>query len=293
MPGGACYDVAMQTAVKRPVRRRLRLLLAATTVLIVVLAGSWQSYWVRHKILRLVTGVEAALYFIVPAPRSETAGSETVYLHRGQLQDGPANSAAALQQANGRVRGVELDVCFTADMVPYLSHGDDFAGARPQSLDFQALGSREAGSMLRSDGEPFLSLHDFVREHAGNFPCVLLDVKTDHSDAAAKAAALVECLAEDVGRYRVTCLSGRLLWEVKALRPDLPCGCETMGPIAAWLGGFDAFHARLSEVEDSTDAAARGLGLQRLYFVVGSADELRRVEELKPEAFIAGPEFCR
>lgn len=258
----------------KPRFRKTRVALVVLGALVVVFLLAWQNYWARHKILRVVTGVEDVSLWMLGEPAAP--GETTFYLHRAQSQ--PELPGAP----------VEIDVCFTSDFVPFLSHGDDHFGATPQSLEFQQLSAADVESTTRADGSKFVKLADYLPGPSR----IILDIKTDHADAAAKAEALAG-LMTDPDKFIITSLSGRFLFELRDRVPGLRVGCESFGPLASWLAGFDGYHARLSEVADANDEAARALGLRRLYFVAGTSEEMQRANELSPEGLIvkreAGP----
>lgn len=242
--------------------RKLKVGLTLAVVAAVVLAALWQNYWCRHKILRAVTKIESATYFLLP-DGEPSASSQTIFLHRGTTDASKPNSAAGLNSVPDGT-AIEIDVCFTNDLVPFLSHGDDFDGATPQGFDFEDLESSDIN--MRSDGEPFLSFEEFLAGHAYRFPQIVLDVKSSHANANEKATKLAALIEKDLNRYLVTSLSGVVLTQLQDHLPSLRVGCETYGPLASWLAGFDGYHSSLDSSSAAKNTAAVGLGLRRLYF---------------------------
>lgn len=265
-------------------RRKLRIALLGGVVLILLLVIGWQNYWVRHKMLRGVTQVESVAYGFLSDPDGDSTETR-LYLHRAQFGEAPPNSAIGLDALPTGIR-VEIDVCFTSDHVPYLSHGDDHEGAAPQSLDFQQLTSKQVKRMKRKDGNDFLPLAEFTKRYLPRFDGVIIDVKTDHSDAQAKAEALAPLLDGHAGVCTITSLSGRFLWELRREVPDAKVGCESFGPLANWLADFDGYHAEIGRVDDARNEAADALGLRRLYYVADDKGDRKRIEAWKPEACI-------
>ncbi|XXF77641.1 hypothetical protein P2318_32000 [Myxococcaceae bacterium GXIMD 01537] len=264
--------------------------LAALGVLALVLG--WQNYRLRHYLLRVVTFAETALAK-GPGPLGTgavpEAGTPPTYIHaaRGKPGVGP-NSAAAVAHTVEHFRRVEVDVGFSRDLVPYLSHGDDLAerSGKPLGL-IEDLDSRELDALVLLDGSRLVRLEDFLAREAPRFDALTLDLKALHWKAEEKAAVLTRLLA-GVPREKVLLLSlcGTLLFWLKASDPNLKVGSESFGVVANGLAGFDIYSTHYTAVHPFWDGVARRLGLLRFYWTAYDAQELSALMSLKPDALI-------
>jgi len=248
-------------------------------VVLAVLAGAlWQDTTMRHRMLRVLGYIEPLVYPVLSGSPPQV--TPNYYLHRAHA-GGASNSAPAIEAARGIADRIEIDVCFTSDLVLFLSHGDDFAGATPDGLDFETLTAADVSGVPRSDGTPFLRFEQFLAQYAGQFADVIVDVKTDHTRASAKAEQMAALTASH-DNLIFTSLSGVFLLRFKRLLPEARMGCELYGPVAAYLAGLDGYHADLNRVTRRRDGVAWRLGLRRLYYTADTPG----AQEYYPEGLI-------
>ena len=263
----------------------------AACALLALLALGWSNYYLRHKMLRLVTVIESAL---TPGGSSEgtasaEAGAVPLYLHAAKPDRGCLpNSMLSVEAAARRYRRIELDLVFSSDDVPFLGHGNELAAITTGSLeDPERRTAAELDEIGLKDGSKLARFARFAECHAGRFDHIILDVKTSHSGAEAKARALAGIIGPgEGGRYLVVSLSGVFLSWFKQARPEVPVGCESYLATANWLAGFDAISLPLARVNESHDRRARRLGLKRFYWTAWHEDHLRRLLSWKPEGVI-------
>lgn len=273
---------------QRPGAWRRRRRLAAGAVLVLAVLG-WQSYLVRHYVLRTLTLLERAV--VVPAGPGVTAAPAppAVFLHAARTRPGTApNSRAAVAEAAAGFRRVEVDVGFSRDLVPYLSHGDDLAARAGRPLGFiEELDARQLDALPLLDGSRLVRLEDFLAHEAHGFDEIALDVKARHGGARQKAAVLARLLAPfGVGRVLVVTTSSPLLFWLKGALPQLRGGSETFGVMSNWLAGFDVFSAPYTDVAPFWNGAAQRLGLRRFYWTAHTPAQLDTLLALAPDALI-------
>jgi glycerophosphoryl diester phosphodiesterase len=281
----------------RPLRTGRVLALAAAAVALALAVG-WQNFRVRHELCLVLTQAERLAMGRswhpppggVPAvPAVASLAGIPHLLHAGKPGPGHlANSGPALVEAARVARAVEVDIAITRDLVPYLSHDDDFGqltGTTPARLSARTSVEVEAARL--SDGSSPVRLVDFLRRWGAGFDLVVLDVKTFQANAAAKARAIVAALPAEVRpRLRIISLCGPVLSFVRVLAPGIPLGSETYGPLANRAAGFSILPARVSEISDAQDAVARRLGLYRLYWTAATRSEHAAIVARRPEAVI-------
>ena len=254
----------------------------------VVLLGAvgWATPRGRHALLLALTSVErrwSAGEGPPPGVGPERSGH---WIHAAWVgsQSAPDAPRGALE-AVASFRGVEADVMFSRDLVPYLSHSDvEFArlcakpGARLSELE-----SAEVDDLGGDEG-PALRLSQLVE--AATCEVLVLDLKTDHARAAEKASALLRALGPRREGVWLVSRSGPLLSEVRALAPELPCGCEGYLASGNYLAGFSVLSLDRSDLTPSRDARARALGLTRLYWTARTPAELDELRAWRPEALL-------
>jgi glycerophosphoryl diester phosphodiesterase len=268
--------------------------LATAAILLSLLAAlAWRLPRVRHEVCFELAKRERALDGspLTPAPGPPGAVAAIPHLlHAGKPGPGfLANSERSLRAAAERARAVEVDVGFTRDLVPYLSHENDFGlqrGSGPADR-LSAHTAAEVDAVILTDGSRPMRLAAFVRDLLPRFDRVALDLKTTQIDAEAKARTLVAILAElPAERLQIIGRPGPILIWLERLRPALPTGCESYGPIANRAAGLDLFSARATEVTRDADRRAREGGLHRLYWTATTADELARIQAWRPDSII-------
>lgn len=275
---------------RSPRRRAAAALLVAALGLALALA--WRSPGARHDLLFEVAKVERALdrspRSPEPGPKPDVAATPHL-LHAGKPGPGfLANSGRSLREAAERARAVEIDVGFTRDLVPYLSHDDDLGvllGTGPDRLS--AHWAAEVDALTFTDGTRPMRLEAFARELLPRFDRVAIDLKTSGAAAESKARAFLAALGEPPpGQVQLIGRPGPLLTWVRRLRPALPAGCESYGPLVNRAAGLDVFSARASELTRDADRRAREGGLHRLYWTASSADALAAIQAWRPDAII-------
>jgi glycerophosphoryl diester phosphodiesterase len=265
-----------------------------TTLLLVGLgaAVAWRVPRIRHEVCFELAKWERA---VDGSPRGPSGGpparveATPHLLHAGKPGPGYLpNSERSLREAARTARAVEIDVGFTRDLVPYLSHENDFGallGTGPDRLS--AHTSAEVDAMAFTDGSRPMPLAAFAAALLGRFDLVAIDLKTTQADAEAKARTLAAILAPfPAERLQVIGRPGPILIWLERLRPALATGCESYLPLANRAAGLDLFSARATEVTRDADRRAREGGLVRLYWTATSADELARIQAWRPDAII-------
>lgn len=288
--GRATVNQARKKRSMTPTARRWTLLAAAVLLLLGTVAA-WRSPRVRHEVWYELSKRQRALDgspTSPPGPPGPIAATPHL-LHAGKPAPGfLANSERSLRAAAARARGVEVDVGFSRDLVPYLSHEDDLGllrGGAPDRLSKHDAADLDA--MTFTDGSRPMRLEAFARELLPRFERVVFDLKTRQDRAEAKARALLAALGTPPPDHvQFIGNPGPVLLWLKALAPTIPGGCETYGPDASRLAGLDVFSARASEVTLEADRKAREAGLHRLYWTATSAGELARIQAWRPDAIL-------
>lgn len=234
----------------------------------VLFAGLWQNYLFRHKALRGMSKIESVLYPLLPESTIKGAGIE--FSHRSNTIDRMASGGPNL----------EIDICFSSDLVPFCSHGDDIVGTQIDKLDLQTMSAAEAMKAGRIDGKQLLKLEHLADYLPATTKRILFDIKSNHDRAEEKAdvlATLIESFPQDI---TVTCLSGPVIWHLMD-EVDIGCGVEAIGPFASWFSGTGRFHGNFLEISDPEDRIAGGLGLKCLYYT-----RFQEYSPLQPEWII-------
>lgn len=266
--------------------------LAAVAVAAAALAAAWQAPRVRHEAFfawtRWERGHDPSPRTPEPGPARDVAAVPH-YLHAAKPAPGHlANTERTLRAAAEVACAVEIDVGFSSDLVPFVSHDDDFGhhrGGPPDRLSAHTAAEVEA--VRFTDGSGSMRLADFVRELLPRFDRVVIDVKGSQVRAEEKARALLVALgAAPDAAIQVIGRPGPVLLRMKRLRPGLPIGCESYSPAANHLAGFDLFSARATEVTRDADRKAREAGLYRLYWTAGSAEQLAEIQAWRPDGII-------
>lgn len=178
--------------------------------------------WLDQAFLRTVD----ALYAL-PRHRATPAqlAACRIVSHRGERDDRTVleNTWAAFDPLRGTgVFGLELDVRWTADLVPVVFHDTDFARL------FEAGGTlRETDlSALRVRFPQVPTLHDFVRRYCDEFHLMVELKHEPYPDPALQDRRLAEALAPALatGRCHVLTLQPRMF----AALPSLPAA-RTLG----------------------------------------------------------------
>lgn len=272
----------------------LRLAAAAGVAAVALGMAGWSNYWVRHKLLRLVSVAERVLTAAARSPAPGSAAGEDggvpVYIHGARTRPGVAyNSKAAVEAAAGGFRLVEVDLAFSRDLVPYLSHGGDLARRSGRALrGLDAYDSAELDGLLLADGSGLLRFEDFQRRYRERFDGIILDVKTSHARAHEKAQILGALIGpEGERRYRVISLSGVFLRWFQNERPGIPVACESYLAISNRLAGFPGVSWTAADITAGRDRLARGLKLHRLYWTAYTEKDARWILAWRPDATIS------
>lgn len=139
---------------------------------IVVLVAAVPSDY-RHPALRLLTEIERAVSSMSSdsPPGELAAATPEVFVHRGRFEpDQLANSAAAIEAGAGRFANIEIDVAFSRDLIPYVSHGDDLAELTGQALGIvDDYDSESLDRLELRDGSRLMRLETFVGQFGGRY----------------------------------------------------------------------------------------------------------------------------
>lgn len=274
-----------------PLRWPRRVLLALLA-LAAALAIGWRLPRVRHELCFELSKRERALDASprTPEPGPASAVAATPHLlHAGKPGPGfLANTERSLRGAAAMARAIEIDVTLTRDLIPYVSHDDDLGLQLGTGRDrVSRHTAAEIDAMTLTDGSRLIRLERFAAELLPRFERVAVDLKTSQDDAERKAARILAALGDTPpGLVQIIGRPGPVLTWMKRLRPALPVGCESYGPIANRAAGFDLFSARASEVTRGADRRARERGLYRLYWTASTADELARIQAWRPDGII-------
>ena len=263
----------------RPARlaRRLAWLLGLGAL---ALGLGWQHPLTRHRLLLVWTSVERRLSSTPGAPAASGDAPVGHWAHAGWASlDTVANSGASARAACARFRGVEVDVTFSSDLVPYLSHDFPWVGDGAEGRL-----SLTSAAEIEARADPALRLAALIPDAACEV--LVLDVKTDHRRVGRKAAALVAALGERRSGVWVLSLSGPFLTALHALAPELRLGCEGYLPIGNSLAGFDVSSLALDQLTPTRDAWARRYGLSRLYWSARNEAEVEELRAWQPEAIL-------
>jgi glycerophosphoryl diester phosphodiesterase len=246
----------------------------------------WLHPLTRHRLLLTLTALERrwSADAGVPAAPAETRAAHWVHA-AWATDDLRPNSGPSARAACRTFRGVEVDVAFSTDLVPYVSHDHDFARLSGKPQDRLSLHSAAEIDAIRGpEGEPALRLAALVSEAACEV--LILDVKTDHRRADAKAAALLEALGSRRQGVWALSMSGPFLQALGGRAPELRLGCEGYLPLGNSLAGFHVSSLDRAQVTSSRDAAARARGLLRLYWTARDPAQLKELQAWSPDALL-------
>lgn len=260
-------------------------------VAVLVPACAWHNYLLRHKMLRLVSVAERSLSDNGAASGlgDQADRSIPLYVHAAKTSARAIPcSVAAVEACASSFRRVEVDVAFSSDLVPYLSHGDNLSRISNSKQAFtERLSSKALDKLALSDGSRLMRLAAFCKLHARRFEHVILDVKTSHSQARQKAETVSRILGDEDGeRYAVVSLSGPFLTWLRRKRPQMPVGCESYLAVSNWLAGFQVASWTFTEVTEDIDERARKLGLKRLYWTAWTDADLALIAGWHPEYIV-------
>jgi hypothetical protein len=279
----------------KPLRRRLFLkaTMAAALLTISAVVLSWLHYGARHKLLRALTVAES----FFEGEMSESGGSGPVpepgaipfYIHAGRAgREFAPCSEASMAACAREYRRVEVDVSFSSDLVPYLSHGDNLSAVTGEPMEHIGRYSAEQlDRLVLTDGSRLLRFEKFASGCARDFEHTILDIKTSHQMAQEKAAVLSGLLGSRVsGRYMVISTSGPFLSWFRRLQPGIPVGCESYLALSSWLAGFQLASRSVERVGESGDIRARRFGLKRVYWTAWTEKGLERMLSWHPEFIV-------
>lgn len=271
----------------RPPRRWQRRLVGVALLGLALAAGLWSYLPARHALLLALTSLERRWSAAEgPAPGVGPAQSEH-WIHAAWVDSASAHDAPrGALRAVAEFRGVEVDLMFSRDFVPFACHSDrEFAllTGRP-GASLAALESHEIDRLLGPEGLPALRLSRLVEAAAGEV--LVLDLKTDHQHRAERARGLVQALGKRRAGVWVVGRSAPLLGEVRALAPDLVLGCEGYLAWGNYLAGFQVLSLDRVDLTPARDARARSLGLKRLYWTARDPAELSALRAWRPDALL-------
>tara|TARA_R110002072_G_scaffold10621_9_gene49478 strand:- start:2039 stop:2638 length:600 start_codon:yes stop_codon:yes gene_type:complete len=178
-----------------------------------------------------------------------------------------------------------VDVAFSKDLVPYVSHDTDFARLSGAATDRLSLhNAAEVDATRGPEGEPALRLAALAK--VAECEVLVLDVKTDHRRVGAKARALLDALgARRAGVWAIS-MSGPFLQALGAEAPELRLGCEGYLPLGNSLAGFHVSSLGLAQVTSARDDLARSRGLLRLYWTARNPAQLEELRAWSPDALL-------
>jgi glycerophosphoryl diester phosphodiesterase len=152
--------------------------------------------------------------------------------HRGlhDLARGrPENSLAAFEAAAAAHYAIECDLHLAADRVPVVFHDDDLSRLTGRAGCTRDLTSAALGD-LRIAGTPewIPTLDELLALVEGRVPLVL-ELKPMRGRDAGFVTAVVERLGRYAGAAALMSFDARLIAEVRAAEPRLPCGLVAEG----------------------------------------------------------------
>lgn len=265
-------------------RKWPRRVAALAVALGLALALGWQHPLTRHRLLLTLTSLERRWSVGEGAPRGGSVPAHWVHAAWAS-GDQPPNSAPSARAACRTYRGVELDVAFSTDLVPYLSHDHDFPRLSGKADDrLSRHSSAEIDSIRGPEGEPALRLASLVPEAKSEV--LVLDVKTDHRRAGEKAEALLAALGQRRRGVWVISMSGPFLQALGARAPELRLGCEGYLPWGNSLAGFHVSSLGRQQLTSARDESARARGLLRLYWTARDPAQLEELRSWAPDALL-------
>lgn len=248
------------------------------------LALAWQVPLGRHRVLQVLTLLERRWSTGEAAPPGAVATTQH-WIHAGWVGEGAPNSGPSVRAACASFRGVEVDVAFSQDLVPYLSHDGDYARISGVAGDHLTRHSAaEIDAQEGPEGEPAMRLAALPEVAACEV--LVLDVKTDHRRAGEKAEALLAALGQRRRGVWVISMSGPFLQALGARAPELRLGCEGYLPWGNSLAGFHVSSLGRQQVTSARDEAARARGLLRLYWTAQDPAQLEELRSWAPDALL-------
>ena len=249
-----------------------------------VLGLAWQHALTRHRLLLALTSLERRWTSAGPSPTQPRQASAH-WAHAAWTGAQPPNSGPSARAACASFRGVEVDVAFSKDLVPYVSHDNDFARLSGAAKDRLSLHSAAEVDAIRGpEGEPALRLAALVK--LAECEVLVLDVKTDHRRVGAKARALLEALGPRRAGAWVVSMSGPFLQALGAEAPELRLGCEGYLPLGNSLAGFHVSSLERDQITSTRDDSARSRGLLRLYWTAKDLTQLEELRAWSPDALL-------
>ncbi|MBN1656735.1 MAG: hypothetical protein JXA30_23380 [Deltaproteobacteria bacterium] len=222
-------------------------------------------------------------------PEGPYDDAKVYYIHRAQTSSLELrNSKIALDSSVALFHAVEIDISFSQDLIPYVSHGDDLDDLTGHAIeDINKLTSKKIDALETRDGGRLLSFERFCHDYLPRFRALLLDVKTNHDELNKKASIFSTLIPRNMShKITVLSLSGSFLTTLKHIRPDLSLACESFSPTANWLAGFTAVSQNIYVINTHRDIIARWLGLSRIYWTAHNEAEARRIRSFGPDGII-------
>lgn len=223
------------------------------TIFLVSMALIVGTYFYNQAlVLYPVRYLESLGGFVVP---SEKECNSISYAHGGFSNEGEfsSNSAAGIQAAISRgIRNIEIDLAVTKE-----------------------------GIWLQSNSNQKMSLKDFISAYASRFDFIIYDFKkfTGEPDR------LLENYKFDPKKHFFI---GRTCHKIKILqeRTGVPSGCEQYGPLASWLGGFQVWSARYTEISRIHLFVQSKIQLKKIFWTYPNHEELKKACSLMPDIAI-------
>jgi len=264
--------------------RRLRQLGGLALAVALALGLGWLHPLTKHRLLLALTALERRWSSGGPTPTQPRQDSAH-WVHAAWTGGQPPNSGPSARAACASFRGVEVDVTFSKDLVPYVSHDHDFSRLSGKPDDRLSLrNAAEIDAIRGPEGEAALRLAALVRVAECEF--LVLDVKTDHRRAGPKAKALLAALGSRRAGVWALSMSGPFLQALGAEAPELRLGCEGYLPLGNSLAGFHVSSLARDQLTSARDEAARSRGLLRLYWTARNSDQLAELRAWSPDALL-------
>jgi glycerophosphoryl diester phosphodiesterase len=180
---------------------------------------------------------------------------------------------------------IELDVSFSKDYIPIIFH--DYNFKRKANLDkkISEVYWEEIQKLELFDGQKISSLESILKNYAGHFEGIILDLKTEDVDILNK----VKNFNETINRYKnsttlyIIGLPFNLIKKIKMLNPNLKVGCENLGVIYNYISGHDLislnYYSQFSNLEYYV---AKKLGLDTIIWTINEPELIIKLKKYSP-----------
>jgi glycerophosphoryl diester phosphodiesterase len=240
-----------------------------------------------NKVLRDVSAVEIKLMNVISPWLQQHPDSDgpslTLASHRGLVQKGSVeNSHQSIKDAlEAGFRGIEIDISFSSDLVPFVFHGPDLAPVGCEG-QFSDVSSDEIKNFRLKNGESIITLKEFCRLYGTKFDRVYLDIKADNSHYKKRAGMMIQEMNNfDSHKIVLIGFPWRVMREVKRKLPDISIGIEQKGTIANFLLGGDmvSLHYR-NEFSYAEYKLAKLLGLDVVTWTINDIEILKKYSKI-------------